>query len=75
MTVAVTVSDLIGEAMPIVRSCWPAIAKLAVQMDDRGPISHADVCVALGLSKDPALHGFELANIRAGIRAVPDSAW
>ncbi|MGE2690092.1 hypothetical protein [Mycolicibacterium pulveris] len=74
LTAAVTVPDLIGEAMPIVRSCWPAIAKLAVHMDDRGPITHDDVCAALGLSKDRALHAFELANIRAGMRTVPAPA-
>lgn len=72
LSASTTVSDMLAAALPIVRRCWPAIARLAIEMDAGKVISHADVCAALGLSKDRQMHGFELANLRAGLRAVPE---
>lgn len=59
--------------LPLVLRVWPAISRLAVQIEQRGSVGHDDVCRALGLSEDRALHSFELANIRAGMRAVPQA--
>jgi hypothetical protein len=57
--------------LPLALKAWPAISELAVKLDIAGVIHHRDVTAALGLSKDKGLHGFELANIRAGLRDVP----
>ncbi len=65
-----TVPDPLA-VLPLVLRAWPAISKLAVKLDIAGVIHHSDVTAALGLSKDKGLHGFELANIRAGLRYVP----
>lgn len=62
----------VQEVLPLVLRVWPSIAKLAVDLDARGSIGHADVTAALGLSGDRARHPFELANIRSGLRKVPD---
>lgn len=55
------------EVLPLVIRCWQPIVKLANQIHQRGPVTHEDVAKALGLSQDPGLHAFEIANIRAGI--------
>lgn len=67
----VTPTAPVREVMPLVLRCWPAIVKLAAQMDDGHQVTHPDVTAALGLSQDRSLHAFEVANIRAGLRAVP----
>ncbi|MCV7300873.1 hypothetical protein H7J93_14700 [Mycobacterium barrassiae] len=74
LTAGAYASDPIREVKPLVLRCWPAIAQLAVQMDNGRPVTHADVTAALGLSQDRSMHGFECANIRAGIRAVGGAA-
>jgi len=63
-----------ADTLPLVLACWPAICVLAGKITDSpdlGEITHTDVTAALGLSADPALHPFELANIRTGLRKVP----
>lgn len=63
-----------ADTLPLVLACWPAICALAGKITDSpdlGEITHDDVTAALGLSADPALHPFELANLRAGLREVP----
>ena len=69
---AVGVSDPVSEVLPVMRRCWPAIAQLACDMDDGRTLTHEDVAAALGLSKDRGLHSFELANIAAGLRPIPN---
>ena len=63
---------VVQSVIPTALRCWPAIASLAVKMCDDGPISHADVTAALGLSADGAAHSYELAAIRSGLRSVPN---
>jgi len=58
-------------ALPLVLRLWPAITALTIQLEQTGVIHHSDVTAALGLSKDKARHGFELANIRSGLREIP----
>lgn len=72
MTAAAGAPSPTVEVLPLVRRCWPAIAALAAQMDSGKVVSHRHVVAALGLSNNYQLHPFELANIRAGLRAVPD---
>ncbi|CAN5303851.1 hypothetical protein BH11ACT6_BH11ACT6_53480 [soil metagenome] len=72
LTAGAIFSDPLSEVKPLVLRVWPAIAKLAVVLQDEGKIHHEQVTAALGLSKDRAAHGFELASIRAGLRGVPD---
>lgn len=55
----------------MVRRCWPAVASLAAQIEERGEISHKHVVKALGLSNNHDMHPFELSNIRSGLRVVP----
>ncbi|MGH3725009.1 MAG: hypothetical protein ACRDUS_12920 [Mycobacterium sp.] len=62
-----------SEVLPLVVRCWPAIESLAAQLDERGSITHTDVTAALGLSSDQNRHGFELNNIRGGLRPIPDT--
>lgn len=56
---------------PLMDRCWPAIVRVAQKLARTGEALHGDVCAALGLSEDSSRHAFELANIRAGLRAVP----
>ncbi len=74
LTAGAYASDPVREVLPLVLRCWPAIVQLAVQMDDGRAVTHADVAAALGLSADRSLHGFECANIRAGLRSVGGAA-
>lgn len=55
----------------LIDRCWPAVITVAKALVSTGEIRHEDVTAALGLSEDPARHPFELANLRAGMRAVP----
>ena len=62
----------VAEVMPLVLRCWPAIESLAAELDERREISHKHVVEALGLSSDHTRHPFELNNIHAGLRHVPE---
>ena len=53
----------------VLERCWLAVETLAKQLF-YGQSGHRDVCAALGLSDDGGPGSFELANIRAGLRAV-----
>lgn len=61
----------VHEVMPMVLRVWPAIAGLACEIDQRA-VRDVDVVKALGVSSDPGQRAFELSNIRAGMRGVPD---
>jgi len=54
----------------LLERCWPAIGAVAKQLFLDGQVGHSDVCAALGLSDEGGAGSFELANIRAGLRAV-----
>jgi hypothetical protein len=56
--------------VPLLQRCWPAVETLATRLFDLGQVGHSDVCAALGLTDEGGLGSFELANIRAGLRAV-----
>ncbi|SON63383.1 hypothetical protein MSIMFI_04913 [Mycobacterium simulans] len=51
--------------------CWPAVLAVAGTLFTTGQVGHAEVCAALGLSDQGGSGSFELACIRAGLRAVP----
>ncbi|MFP2991296.1 hypothetical protein [Mycobacterium intracellulare] len=55
---------------PLLERCWPAVEAVATKLFVLGRIGHADVCAALGLTDDGGPGSFELASIRAGLRAV-----
>jgi hypothetical protein len=57
--------------LPMVLRCWKAIGELATELCLGNEIGHTDVCAALGLTDGGGPGSFELANIRAGLRAVP----
>ncbi len=63
--------DAVREVLPLVLRVWPAIVGLGGQIDQRA-VTDADVCTALGISAAPGQRAFEVANIRAGLRGVPD---
>jgi len=65
---------LAREVLPLVLRYWPAIAALATQIYQQGPISHEDVTKALRLSEDQSRHPFEIANIHAGLSGIPSHA-
>lgn len=74
LAVTASMSDsvrVVGSMVPTVLRCWGPISVLAVKMVDHGPIGHADVVGALGLSENQGAHSFELAAIRSGLRGVP----
>lgn len=60
------------QALPLVLTCWPAICSLAVRLEARSEFTYRDVVSAMGLSKDHTRHPFEVANIAAGMRPIPD---
>lgn len=62
---------LAREVSPLVLRLWPAVCELAVRIEQRGSVGHADLCAALGLSEVQARHSFELASPRSGMRSVP----
>lgn len=60
------------EVIGLLDRCWPAVISLAATLAG-GEIRHEHVTAALGLSNDEQHHAFELANLRAGMRGVPNS--
>ncbi|GAS95751.1 uncharacterized protein RMCC_2717 [Mycolicibacterium canariasense] len=58
--------DVVG----LIDRCWPAVVAVARKLARDGEVQHKHVVAALGLSADESRHPFELAAIRAGMRAV-----
>lgn len=58
------------EVAELMDRCWPAVITVAKTLVRDGEIRHNHVVAALGLSEDESRHGFELASLRAGMRAV-----
>lgn len=59
-----------GGLVTLLERCWPAVTTVARKLFVTGQVDHADVTAALGLSDEGGPGSFELANIRAGLRAV-----
>lgn len=49
---------------------WPAVKAVTKQLYFKGPASHQDVCLALGLSDHGGPGSLGLALIRSGLRAA-----
>lgn len=59
-----------AEAAGLLARRWPAVKTVAAKLYLHEKATHADVCAALGLSDDGGPDSFELASLRAGLRAV-----
>lgn len=70
LTASVSAARPTGAVMPLLRRCWPAVEVLAARLVAGEEVRHKHVLAALGVRYDDAAP-FALANIRAGLRAVP----
>jgi hypothetical protein len=59
-------SEPLTEVLRVVLRCWPAVGQLATRLVCDGPVGHADVCAALGLTDDGEPGSVALAMIRSG---------
>ncbi len=55
-----------ADVVPLLERCWEAVEAVARTLNRFGRASHADVCSALKLSRDPETRAVELALIRSG---------
>ncbi|WP_326544690.1 hypothetical protein QGN31_06555 [Mycobacterium sp. 2-64] len=56
--------------IPLLERCWPAVERVAAELLVKGQVGHDEICTALGVTDDGGPGSLELANIRAGLRAV-----
>ncbi|OBK97748.1 hypothetical protein A5645_05600 [Mycobacterium asiaticum] len=63
-----------ADVVPLVERCWPALARTATRLHRAGEVHQADVLAALGITDGGGPGSTQLANLRAGLRAVPPLA-
>ncbi|OKH63156.1 hypothetical protein EB73_26465 [Mycobacterium sp. SWH-M3] len=58
-------------AQPLIDRCWPAVLRVAQQLDRAGEVFEADVLAALGITDGGGRTSAQLALLRSNMRTVP----
>jgi len=61
------------DVVPLLDRCWPGVVAVAKGLYRTGEVRQADVLAALGITDGGGPGSVQLASLRAGLRAVPNT--